>query len=98
MRIKIRKIAAASGGAEARAWGDHVPGAENDDGKSLPVEYEIEGELAFPIKVGQCVRVARDRRNGVPATGMFITSPVVEVSTHGFRTKNSVYITGESNV
>ena len=98
MRTKIRKIAAASGGAEARAWGDHVPGADIDDGKSLPVEYEIEGELVCPIQVGKCVRVARDKRNGVPATGAFITSPVVEVSTYGFRTKNSVYITGESNV
>lgn len=75
---------------------DHVPGGLNDDGKSLPIDYEIEGELFRPIRVGESVRVFRDKRNGQPATGVFITSPVVEVGTYFFRTKNSFYQTFEN--
>ncbi len=97
MRIKIKKIAANPGGALARAAADHVAGiGDHGDGLSLPVEYEIEGELASPIKVGESVLVYRDRRNGQKADGIFQTSKVLEVSPEGFRTLNSVYVTGES--
>ncbi len=97
MRIKIKKIAANPGGALAREAADHVAGiGDHGDGLSLPVEYEIEGELASPIKVGESVLVYRDRRNGQKADGIFQTSKVLEVSPEGFRTLNSVYVTGES--
>jgi hypothetical protein len=94
MRIRIKKIAENPGGAEARSMKDHVPGGPNDDGKSLPVEYEIEGELLWPIRPGESVFVLRDKRNGETVPGAFVSSPVTEVSSNGFRTKNSVYITG----
>jgi hypothetical protein len=97
MRIKIKKIAAVPGGAEARLAENHVAGiGDHGDGLSLPVEYEIEGELAAPIEVGKSVLVFRDRRNGKKADGIFQTTKVLEVSPEGFRTRNSVYVTGES--
>jgi hypothetical protein len=97
MRIKIKKISASPGGALAREAADHVAGiGDHGDGLSLPVEYEIEGELAGPIKVGESVLVFRDRRNGQKADGIFQTSKVLEVSPEGFRTRNSVYVTGPS--
>lgn len=97
MRIKIKKIAAAPGGAEAREAASHVAGlGDHGDGMSLPVEYEIEGELAAPIEVGKSVLVFRDRRNGKKADGIFQTTKVLEVTPEGFRTRNSVYVTGES--
>jgi hypothetical protein len=96
MRIKIKKIAAVPGGAEARLAENHIAGTVHLDGLSLPVEYTVEGELAAPIKVGESVLVFRDRRNGKPADGIFQTSKVLEVSPEGFRTRNSVYVTGPS--
>jgi hypothetical protein len=97
MRIKIKKISAVPGGALARKAADHVTGLGNHgDGMSLPVEYEIEGELASPIEVGKSVLVFKDRRNGQKADGIFQTTKVLEVSPEGFRTRNSVYVTGES--
>src|SRR5881394_530215 len=99
MRIKIKKIGAAAGGAQARRMEDHIAGlGDHGDEFSLPVEYEIEGELSAPIEVGKCVLVFRDKRNGQKADGIFQTSKVLEVSPEGFRTRNSVYVTGESNV
>ena len=96
MRIKIKKIAANPGGALAREAADHIAGTDQGDGMSLPVEYEIEGELASPIEVGKSVLVYRDRRNGQRADGIFQTTKVLEVSPEGFRTRNSVYVTGPS--
>lgn len=94
MRIRIQKMSETPGGASARKMEDHIPGDENADGKSLPVDYTIEGELVNPIQVGQPVLVARDKRNGVPSTGVFISTPVLECGTNFFRTRNSLYVTG----
>lgn len=94
MRIKIKKIGVNPGVAPARAIVDHVPGVVQVDGMSLPVEYEIEGELSAPIEVGKSVLVFRDKRNGKKANGIFQTSEVLEVALNGFRTRNSVYVTG----
>jgi len=70
------------------------PGGTNP-GFSLPVEYTITGLLVDDIKVGLPVRVSRDTRNGVVASGLFYTSPVVEITTQSgklvFKTQNSVY-------
>lgn len=96
MRIKIKKIGVNPGGAEARLAENHVSGTIQLDGLSLPVEYEIEGELSAAIEVGKSVLVFRDKRNGVKAEGIFQTSTVLEVSPEGFRTRNSVYVTGPS--
>lgn len=73
---------------------DHEYGGYNI-GFSLPVEYTITGMLTGKVEVGASVRVKRDSRNGVVASGLFITSPVVKIElTKGgmlFTTNNSVY-------
>lgn len=98
MRIRIKKLAENPGGIAARKMEKHVPGlGDHQDGLSLPVEYEIEGELIGALMVGNSVRVARDKRNGVPADSLFISSPVVNInistppSAGRFHTRNSVY-------
>jgi len=71
---------------------DHVPGlGDHNDYKSLPLDYEVEGTLFAPITIGECVRLARDVRNGVKAEGIFVTSPVTEITATSFSTKNSIY-------
>lgn len=95
MRITIKKIAAVPGGIEARLAENHIAGTVQVDGLSLPVEYEIEGELAAPIEVGKSVLVFRDKRNGKKADGIFQSTTVLEVSPQGFRTRNSIYVTGD---
>ena len=61
-------------------WEECVPGVW-DPSRSLPVGYEIEGELFEPIVIGQRVLVFRTRRNGVyvkrrrlwPTPGLFLS-------------------------
>ena len=91
MRIRIQKRAEVSGGAPARPKIDHIDGQEQPVGFSLPLDYEIEGELIGSIVVGSPVAVARDTRNGVKMPGQFITSTVTEVTETSFHTRNSVY-------
>ena len=91
MRICIQKRAEVSGGAPARPHIDHVDGQEQPAGFSLPLDYEIEGDLIGTIAVGLPVLVARDTRNGVKMSGQFMTSVVTEVTENQFRTQNSVY-------
>lgn len=92
-RIRIKKLAEVSGGSPARAMAEHIPGSAQEDGKSIPVDYEIEGLLLTDICVGTSVRVARDKRNGVPANGLFMTSPVTHhcPDCGTFQTRNSRY-------
>lgn len=91
MRIRIQKRAEVSGGAPARLKDDHIDGHAQPEGFSLPLDYEIEGDLIGAIAVGSPVRVNRDTRNGVKTTGVFVTSTVTEVTDTTFRTRNSVY-------
>ena len=57
-------------------------------GKSLPVDYELEGTLLAPVRLGQQLVVFRHNRNGVAALGLFCSSPVEEIMVV---TGNSVY-------
>jgi hypothetical protein len=70
---------------------EHIDGQYQGDSHSIPVEYNLEGILSFPIQVGESVIVQRTKRNGVEAYGMFSTSRVTEVGNNYFKTKNSVY-------
>lgn len=92
-KIKIKKIAAVEGGLPAIEFDKYVPGTDQTvaENKSLPIEYEIEGELLNPIEVGKSVKVFRTKRNGVEASGMFSTSPIVNFNDTQFVTANSVY-------
>lgn len=68
------------------SWEEFRPGYENET--SLPVDYEITGELLTPIVPGRPVRCWRDSRNGVMADGLFTSTIVFEVLV---RTWNSEY-------
>lgn len=69
---------------------DYEMGGDNP-GVSLPIEYELEGDLVMPITVGQSVNVNRHSRNGVKCPGWFQTSTVVELKGNTFTTRNSLY-------
>lgn len=90
-RIKIEKVAEVRTGLPANPKGAHVDGQLQNENFSLPLEYTIEGALLAEIRVGESVRVLRDKRNGVEVVGSFVTSPVTEVTNKQFRTRNSVY-------
>ncbi len=89
--IYIEKLAEVSGGLPARSMEEHIDGQYQGDSHSIPVEYNLEGILSFPIQVGEGVVVQRTKRNGVEAYGVFSTSRVTEVGNNYFKTQNSVY-------
>ena len=93
MAIRIRKIDVVEGGLPAIDSGKYVPGTDQTlkEHKSLPVQYEIEGELLENIEVGKSVQVFRTKRNGIEVGGMFTTSPVTSVNEKEFTTANSKY-------
>jgi hypothetical protein len=70
---------------------DHVAGQVQPPGFSIPIDYTVEGEAQDLPKVGKSFQMMRDTRNGVRMLGVFVTSPVVEVTETTFRTANSVY-------
>ncbi len=90
-KIYIEKLAEVSGGLPARNKEEYIDGQYQGESHSIPVEYNLEGILSFPIEVGESVIVQRTKRNGVEAYGMFSTSRVTEVGDNYFKTKNSVY-------
>ena len=89
--IYIEKLAEVSDGLPARSMEEHIDGQYQGDSHSIPVEYNLEGELIYDIEVGKQVVVGRTKRNGVEAYGVFSTSTVTEVGDNYFKTKNSVY-------
>jgi hypothetical protein len=91
MRIKIKKRAEVTGGMPACEFGSYVSGQTQAEGFSIPIEYTAEGELMRPMRVGESLLMMRDLRNGVPAVGIFQTSPVIEITQETFMTNNSVY-------
>ena len=90
-KIYIEKLAEVSGGLPARSMEEHIDGQYQGNSHSIPVEYNLEGILSFPIQVGEGVVVQRTKRNGVEAYGIFSTSRVTEVGNNYFKTMNSVY-------
>lgn len=93
----IKKLSATSNPvAPTPAKEGFIPGADNGP-VSLPVEYEIEGFLRAPMKVGEPLLVNRIKRNGVVIPGMFSTSPIVKINGHTVETANSIYQIGKIN-
>ena len=90
-QIYIEKLAEVPGGLPARNMDEHIMGKSNDHHTSIPIEYNLEGNLINDIKVGESVIVERSKRNGVSVYGVFTTSRVTEVGDKYFKTQNSVY-------
>lgn len=92
MPVVLRKICEAP---EARFpaadWSDFAPGAPGPGYLSVPIAYELVGDLCEPLTVGCQIRIFRTVRNGVVHAGKFVSSPVQEIGTGWVRTENSVY-------
>lgn len=89
-KIYIEKLAANPGGLPARSMEKHDFGGVQDDGCSLPVEYNLEG-MVGNMEVGHSVYVLRNKRNGVECGGFFQTTALIEIGENFFKTKNSIY-------
>ena len=89
--IYIEKLAEVPGGLPARNMDEHIMGKPNDNYSSIPIEYNLEGNLMYDIEVDKSVIVERTKRNGVEVRGVFTTSRVTEVGDKYFKTQNSVY-------
>lgn len=96
MKVRVKKIKEADGPRYSSAkWEEYSPGVDNGN-VSLPVEYEITGEMRLAdLKLSRPLVVARDSRNGVKISGYFTTSAVKSIAKikTGFivTTDNSVY-------
>lgn len=95
--VRIKKIAESpdENACKAADWGSYAHGTCQAEGKSIPIEYEVEGILLGKIEVGCSVVVARTKRNGVKIGGFFQTTAVQSLTDKGFLTKNSKYIVEE---
>jgi len=95
MKVKITKIREAESPKYRSAqWDEWKLGQGNPD-TSLPVEYELEGEIIQEGVIGKSLIVARTKRNGVSALGMFATSTIQDITVYKnitvIETMNSVY-------
>lgn len=71
---------------------DYRPGTSLPDNYSLPIEYNVEGEIMFDsFQVGKSLILARYKRNGVFAGGKFATTEIKEIGKSYFKTENSLY-------
>src|SRR5882672_9184799 len=92
MHVSLRKLSEAPNArCKSALWREFTPGAEGDGRESLPVAYELEGELLAPITLGCPMRIFRTKRNGVEVDGMFTSSPVQAMDAGWVRTENSLY-------
>jgi hypothetical protein len=90
-RIHIEKYLAALKGLPPNPKEAHIPGEAQNENFSLPLDYWIEGTLTEEMAVGKSVVVMREVRNGLDVTGLFQTTPVVELTDDTFTTMNSIY-------
>ncbi len=90
-QIYIEKLAEVPGGLPALKMEEHIDGQYQGDLHSIPIEYNVEGNLMYDIEVGKNVIIDRTNRNGVEVRGLLTTSRVTEVGDNYFKTKNSVY-------
>lgn len=91
--IKINKVEDAD--CPTPDFTDYKPGMDNGL-VSLPIDYEICGEIGgFPV-VGNSIIGTRTHRNGIEVPGIFTTSKVISVISineeeYIITTKNSIY-------
>jgi hypothetical protein len=90
--VKIIKLRAAQNPqAPSGRWDTYQIGSRYNH-ESLPVDYEMIGDLLMEIEMGSPVIVRCVERNGTPCDSVFTSTPVIEVTADGFRTANSVYL------
>lgn len=63
--------------------------------KSVPVDYEVEGVLLADIEEDGFIYMARTKKNGKPACGIFRSSRIQKMQNNFVETYNSKYIIEE---
>ena len=91
MKVKLTKISATENPKYPTPDSKSYEYGQLNEKVSIPNDYWVIGELINPIKVGTCVCVARENRNGVQAEGLFRTSTVKCIGENIFETANSKY-------
>jgi hypothetical protein len=90
--VKIIKLRAAQNPlVPSSRWDTYQIGSRYNH-ESLPVDYEMVGDLMLEIEVGYPVFMRCVERNGTPCDSIFTSTPVLEITPDGFRTANSVYL------
>lgn len=98
-KVRMRKVGEAKDAAfPTPMQSEYVPGADNGP-VSLPLDYEIVGDLCTDIEVGKRIVVLRTHRNGVVVPGSLVSSAVTDIQPSAKKdgkmlvtTKNSMYI------
>jgi hypothetical protein len=90
--VKIIKLRAAQNPQTPSGRWDTYQIGSRYNRESLPVDYEMIGDLLLEIEVGYPVIVRCVERNGNPCDSVFTSTPVIEITADGFRTANSVYL------
>jgi hypothetical protein len=95
--VKVTKITeSAAPDFDSAKWENFIPGKDNGDNISLPLDYEVKGHLVYPVRVGDTIFVRRTERNGVKSDGVFVSSVIKRIKEgkkHTLAmTRNSVYV------
>jgi hypothetical protein len=92
-KVKIRKIEHLDdANYKSNSASDQEAGYMTE---GIPDNYEVEGVLVEDVKVGSCIELHRNKRNGVSAIGYFRTSQIKAISDNIAKTQNSYYIIEE---
>lgn len=92
MLIELSKLCPALGTTvKTGTWETYKIGSA-DNAEALPVDYTMTGYLLDPIEVGKTFRLLRVSRNGVPAWGLYLSTPVAAITNSTVTTRNSVYV------
>ena len=94
--IKLRKISeSALPVCRAANWDNFIAGEDNGD-VSLPIEYELTGNIVSDVNVGQHLVIDRKTRNGVDCSGYFRSTTIKKITKQDnlkvIETENSVYL------
>ena len=94
--IKLKKISeAAAPKYRAANWEEYKCGEDNKD-VSLPIEYELTGNIVSDVNVGQYLVIDRKTRNGVECSGYFRSTTIKNITEQDnlkvIETENSVYL------
>ena len=75
---------------EPSSWDDWNYTGNNS--LSLPVDYEMQGYLLYPVKIGGRIHLYRTQRNGFDSQGYFYSSPICSIRDDALvETFNSIY-------
>jgi nicotinic acid phosphoribosyltransferase len=76
MVIKLTKINATPNPTSQTPKKEDYKFGEINPGKSLPVDYTVEGEVLTELRVGDSLFISRTKRNGIEAFGLKLTTPL----------------------